>query len=371
MTPGTSTVPATATRARLERLREDIARHGWSGVLVLDLVDVRWLTGLDSSNAAVVVTSEQAFVITDFRYVGAASALGGEWEVVQVDQSLHGAIGARLSGFVGGGTVAYSPSALSHRAFLQLTEALDGDVTLRAVDRVVAHLREVKDGSEVEAIRRASALLEGAYEQVVASGLVGRTEADVAWQVERCLREAGATALSFESIVASGERGAYPHHTPGSDVIPANTLVTIDIGCVVDGYCSDCTRTFATGPLPEELQRAYDVTLEAQLASLDAIRPGAEGKAVDGVARAIIEHAGHGDHFGHGLGHGVGMQVHEAPRLSRTSDSVLDVGMVVTVEPGIYIPHVGGVRIEDLVVVTEGGCEILTGYTKELVTVEG
>ncbi len=365
MNPPSATAATVDTRRRLDRVREQIASNGWAGLLVLDAADVRWLTGLKSSNAAVIVTPERIIVATDFRYVAEAEGLG--LEVSRIEQSMWQDLG-RLAGEVAsGGSLAYPPAALSHRAFLQFTDALPEKVSLRAADGVVSRLRVIKDGVEVERIRAAAELLEGAYALVAGLGLHGRTEGEVAWAIERHLREAGASALSFDSIVASGIRGAFPHHTPTTDVIPDDTLVTVDIGCVVDGYCSDCTRTFAVGNPGPELREAYDVTLRAQVASLDAVRPGANGRDIDAIARDLITEAGHGDHFGHGLGHGVGMEIHEAPRLARTSEDVLEVGMIVTVEPGIYLPGIGGVRIEDLVVVTEGGHEVLTGYTKDLI----
>lgn len=355
-----------ATATRLTRLRNEIDRNGWSALLVTDLVDVRWITGFSSSNAAAIVTSSDAFVVTDFRYQQAASSLGAGIEPRVINQNLFGELGTLLGEIVGTGAVAYSPASLTHRSFLQLTEGLPDALTLRAVDGVIGTLRQVKDAGEIESVARASALLEGAYELVASMGLAGRTEGQVAWAIEQHLREAGATGLSFESIVASGVNGALPHHHPADDVIPVDTLVTVDIGCIFDGYCSDCTRTFAVGNPSDELRKIYQVTLDAQLASLDAVRPGAVGRDVDATARAIIEAAGYGERFGHGLGHGVGLEVHEGPRLSRPSNDVLEAGQLVTVEPGIYLPGVGGVRIEDLVVVTESGCDILTGYTKGL-----
>jgi Xaa-Pro aminopeptidase len=174
---------------------------------------------------------------------------------------------------------------------------------------------------------------------------------------------------SFPSIVASGERGALPHAEPTGEPIPRGTLVTLDIGARLDGYCSDCTRTWATGELPDDLAEAYELVRRAQQAALDAVRPGPEGREVDAVARDIIEAAGHAEHFGHGLGHGVGLEVHEGPRLARTAEAALAAGNVVTVEPGVYLPGRGGVRIEDLVAVTEDGHRVLSGTTKELVTV--
>ncbi|MCW2961025.1 MAG: peptidase [Thermoleophilia bacterium] len=358
-------VPAPSTRERIERTRAAIAENGWSGLVVLDGADIRWLTGLSSSNAAVVVTPDRIVVATDFRYVAEAAARG--LEVAKIEQSMWQDLGRVAGELAGGGALAYPPSGLTHRAFLQFTDSLPDNVTLRAVDGVVQRLRVIKDADEIARIRRAADLLEGAYDLVANLGLAGRTEADVAWSIERHLREAGATALSFESIVAGGGNGAFPHHTPGSDTIATDTLVTVDIGCVVDGYCSDCTRTFAVGSPSSDLLAIYDLTLRAQQASLAAVQPGAAGRDIDAIARDMIAEGGHGEHFGHGLGHGVGMQVHEAPRLARTSDDVLAPGMIVTVEPGIYVPGLGGVRIEDLVVVTADGHDVLTNYTKDLV----
>jgi Xaa-Pro aminopeptidase len=357
--------PTIDTQHRIDRVREQLASNGWAGLVVLDGSDVRWLTGLESSNAAVVVTPTSTVVATDFRYVAAAQALG--LEVARIEQSMWQDLGRIAGELASGGSLAYPPTGLSHRAFLQFTDALPDTVSLRAADGVIGRLRVIKDADEIERIRAAASLLDGAYELVASLGLAGRTEGDVAWAIERHLRDAGASALSFESIVAGGSNGAYPHHSPKSDPIPDDTLVTVDIGCIVDGYCSDCTRTFAVGTPSDELRAAYDLTLRAQETSLAAVRAGASGRDIDAVARDIITDAGHGDHFGHGLGHGVGLEIHEAPRLSRTSEDVLEAGMVVTIEPGVYLPGVGGVRIEDLVVVTSDGHDVLTGYTKQLV----
>ncbi len=357
--------PAAARRQRVARVQQQINANGWSGLVVLDAADIRWLTGLQSSNAALVVTPDALVVATDFRYVAEAEGLG--LQVAKIEQSMWSDLGRIAGEFAAGGPLAYPPAGLSHRAFLQFTDTLPDTVQLRAADGVIAALRVVKGEDEIQRIRRAAALLEGAYELVASMGLAGRAEGEVAWAIERHLREAGATALSFESIVAGGGNGAFPHHTPATDVIPNDTLVTIDIGCVVDGYCSDCTRTFAVGDPSVVLREIYAITLKAQEESLAAVVPGARGADVDAVARDIIAEAGHGDHFGHGLGHGVGMEIHEAPRFSRTSEDTLEAGMVVTVEPGIYVPGVGGVRIEDLVVVREDGPEVLTNYTKQLV----
>jgi Xaa-Pro aminopeptidase len=204
---------------------------------------------------------------------------------------------------------------------------------------------------------------------VAAQGLSGRTEADVAWQIKEELHRLGAEDESFAAIVAGGANGALAHAIPGSRRIAAGELVVIDMGARVDGYCSDITRTFATGELEPELRRIYDVVLAAQRAGLDAVRPGATGSAVDAAARAVIDAAGYGERFGHGTGHGVGLQIHEDPRVSRRGREALQAGMVVTIEPGIYLDGRGGVRIEDTVLVTEAGGEALTRFPKELMVV--
>ena len=234
----------------------------------------------------------------------------------------------------------------------------------------VEHVRAVKEPGEILRIAAAAALVDEIYGWLLEVGIVGRTERDVAVALEHEMRVRGASGPSFPSIVAAAEHGALPHAQPREVAIPRDTLVTIDIGAVLDGYCSDCTRTWATGDLSDELAEAYALVLRAQVTALDAVRPGPLGKEIDAIAREIITAAGHGEHFGHGLGHGVGLVTHEAPRLARTGEAALEAGNVVTVEPGVYLPGVGGVRIEDLVVVTETGRNVLSKTTKELLAVE-
>jgi Xaa-Pro aminopeptidase len=243
-------------------------------------------------------------------------------------------------------------------------------ISLEPAGGLVEAERAVKEPGEIERIAAAAALADEVYDWLREQGLVGRTEREVAFALEHEMRRRGATDPSFPSIVASGPRGALPHASPADVAIERGTLVTLDLGVVLDGYCSDCTRTWATGDLPDDLAAIYELTLRAQLAALGAVRPGPEGREVDAVAREMIAQAGHGEHFGHGLGHGVGIEVHEAPRLARTGEDALVAGNVVTVEPGVYLPGRGGVRIEDLVVVTETGRDVLTGTTKDLIFVD-
>ena len=340
---------------RLERLRRRLEEP----LLVSSPVSVRYLTGFASSNAALLVEPERTLLFTDFRYRESARLVSGV-ELVETPRRLYPHLAGVLSGRVG-----VEAAHLTHERFLLLSA---GGVELVPRTDLVETLREVKDEAELELVRRAADIADEAFERLARERFVGRTERDLAWAMETFLHELGASGPSFEIIVASGPNAALPHARPTERVVEAGETVIVDAGCVVDGYCSDCTRTFATGELPAELARAYSVCLRAQGAGLAAVVPGADGKAVDAVARAVIDGEGLGDRFGHGLGHGVGLEVHERPWLNPEFESTLAAGNVVTVEPGIYLPGLGGVRIEDLVVVGVDGPEVLSSFTKELVT---
>ena len=330
-------------------------------LLVTDGVNVRYLSGFRSSNCALLVDPEGTTTLyTDFRYLEAARTVEGV-EVIQTQRDVAGA----LAGLLAGRRVGFEALKISFSHWAKIGA---GGVELLPTRGVVEALRAVKDATELDAIRRAAAISDEVYTALSRERLVGRTESEVAWWIERTFREAGAEALAFDSIVASGENGARPHAGAGETVIREGTLVTVDTGCRVDGYCSDCTRTFATGELPPRLADAYELVLRAQLDGLAAVRAGAHGRDVDAASRVGIVAAGLGEAYGHGLGHGLGMEVHEAPVLRPESEDTLVVGNVVTIEPGLYLPGVGGCRIEDAVVVTEDGCEILTSFTKELLT---
>jgi len=344
--------------SRLERLGAVVEEP----LLVTYGVNVRYLTGFDSSNCALLVEpGGQTTLYTDFRYLEAAQAVEGV-DVVRTPRDVVGALAELLTGR----RVGFEAARLTYAQW----ETIDaGGADLVPTRGVVENLRAVKEAREVDAIRRACAVSDAVYGALAEEPLVGRSEADVARWIERAFLDHGAEGLAFDSIVASGENGSRPHAGASGAVIPEGTLVTVDMGCLLDGYCSDCTRTFATGDLPAQLAEAYTLVSDAQLAGLAAVRPGRQGREVDADSRVGIEAAGLGEAYGHGLGHGLGLEVHESPTLRPESGDVLEPGNVVSVEPGLYLPGVGGVRIEDLVVVTDGGCEILTHFTKELVTV--
>ncbi|MEZ5124077.1 MAG: Xaa-Pro peptidase family protein [Solirubrobacterales bacterium] len=350
---------------RADRLEARVRERELDALLVTELVNVRWLTGFTGSNASAIVGPGVRQFLTDFRYLTQSAEQVADAFAREIAPADLLAAMARLVP-EGARRVGFDDATLPVRSFERLREALGARVELVAAGGLVEELRAIKDQGEIEKVRAAALLADAALSSVLARGLVGRTEREVALDLEFEQRRLGAEAVSFPPIVASGAHGALPHAVPRDVAIPAGTLVVIDWGCRLDGYCSDCTRTFATGELDPRDREVYDLVLEAQVAALAAVRPGPTGREVDAVAREIIAAAGHDEHFGHGLGHGVGLEVHEGPRLSATSDAALAAGQVVTIEPGVYIPGTVGVRIEDLVVVREDGGEVLSTLTKDL-----
>jgi Xaa-Pro aminopeptidase len=309
-------------------------------------------------------SGRRAFV-TDFRYVEqAAEEVDSSFDRVRAPLDLLEAVADQLP--PGELRLGFEEAHLSVRGHGRLRELLPDRVELIGLSGLVEELRAVKQPEEVAAIRAATELADAVFEELISGGLVGRTERDLALALEFELRRRGAERASFEPIVAAGPHGALPHAQPRDVELRRGQLVVIDWGAQLDGYCSDCTRTVAAGSANGRSSEIYALVLEAQLAGLRAVLAGASARQVDAVARELIDAAGHGDHFGHGLGHGVGLEVHEGPRLAQRSEAVLEAGNVVTVEPGVYLPGELGVRIEDLVVVTDSGCEILTGVSKEL-----
>jgi Xaa-Pro aminopeptidase len=343
---------------RIDRLRELLEEP----LLVTNLVNVLYLTGLDSSNAALLVEPDRARLFTDFRYIETAQAIEGV-EAVQTKRSLIGWLAEALDGRIG-----FEASVLPWSCAEQLRE--EGGLELVPRKGLVERLRAVKDDGELEAFRRACAITDRMFERLVGEvPFVGRPERDVAWDITRIYHEEGADDEAFEAIVGSGPNGALPHARAGDRVIGKGELVVIDTGCRVGGYLSDYTRTLSTGDLDAEMREAYDVVLAAQQAGLDEIRAGASGVEVDAAARDVIEASDFAGTFGHGLGHGLGLDVHEAPRLSTESPDTLAPGNVVTVEPGVYLSGRFGIRIEDDVIVTGDGIDNPVRFTKELVTV--
>jgi Xaa-Pro aminopeptidase len=362
---------------RVARLEAELAERELDALLVSTLVDVRYLTGFTGSHGLALVVAEDAGarigrhrLLTDFRYsTQSAEQVPEVFQREIVPGELLEALGATLA--ESGGRLGFDEAHLTVKGHRRLGELLGPRWELVPFTGAVERLRAVKEAGEIARIRAAAQLGDEALRGTLEAGLAGRTERDVAIELELRMRRLGAEAPSFSSIVAAGAHGALPHAEPRAEEIPRDVLVTIDWGALLDGYCSDCTRTYATGEgITDEARAIYALVLSAQEQGLAAVRAGPSGRDVDAVAREVIERGGQGERFGHGLGHGVGMEVHEAPRLSRTAgEEPLLAGQVVTVEPGVYIPGRLGVRIEDLVVVGEDAQEVLSSLPKALTVV--
>jgi Xaa-Pro aminopeptidase len=358
---------------RAERLAALAAERDLDLLLVGDLVhpgdsgreaisNVRWLTGFSGTSGLTIVGAADRIFITDFRYSERARReVSADFEQVIAERELIGDAAKRLRGRVG-----YDDAHTSVKMLRKLEELAPDGVELVEAGGLVERLRRHKDEAELGAIAQAARLADEAYEWVLGRGVVGRAEHEIMLALHQRMRELGASDPSFPAIVAAGENSALPHHDSSEREVRQHEVLLIDFGAIVEGYCSDCTRTVATGEIGEDARGVYELVRSAQLTALEAIRAGIAARDADGAARDPIAASGHGEHFGHGLGHGVGLEVHEAPRLTRKSDQVLEPGDVVTVEPAVYLPGRFGVRIEDLVAVTENGGRNFSGAHKDL-----
>ncbi len=345
-------------RGRGDRLAAGLDERELDLILVTDLVNVRYLTGFTGTNGACICGPDTRLFLTDFRYTERAAAEVDGWETVTVKDDWLGGIATRLRGRFG-----FEDDHVSVRLLERLRGKLAEGVEAVAAGGAVEKLRRVKDEGELAAIAAAAELADEVWRWSLERGLAGRSEREVARAAEARIRELGGDP-SFPAIVAAGPNGALPHAEPGESQIAGGDLVVFDMGAQLDGYCSDGTRTFAVGEPGERAREVYETVRLAQAKALEAVAAGRGGEELDAVAREAIGAAGHGERFGHGLGHGVGLEVHEAPRLSPSSDDVLEAGEVVTIEPGVYLPGELGVRIEDLVVVEQNGCRNLSGLPK-------
>lgn len=357
-------------KARTSRLLEALA--GQSGepelMLVTDLANIRYLTGFTGSNAVLLIGPELRLFVTDSRYTEQAAA-EVEPSYERLTATTNG-VGEALERLGSGASRIGFEDTISVAEHKRLVDLAGEQVELVAVSGIVESLRRVKDAGEVALIARAAQIADDALSALLEAGLEGRTERALALQLEHDMRVRGAECPSFDSIIASGTHGALPHAVPRDVVVERGQLVTFDWGAQYQGYCSDCTRTVAVGEPSAHAREVYEIVLRSQLAGVGAVMPGIGGREVDGVSRSVIEDAGYGENFGHGTGHGVGLEIHEAPNLSRRSTDTLAVGEVVTIEPGIYVPGDCGVRIEDQIVIGQDQNLIVTSLPKELLIVE-
>lgn len=352
--------------ARLARLREALAKGDVDALLVTNLTNVRYLCGFSGSNGQLLVTPSSATFFTDPRYRARAGDLVQGAEVVVYDSNLHESLGSRLA--AGSTTkVGIEAATMSVAQKSHLEEKLSG-VELAATKNVVEELRRRKDAEEVSLLREAVRISDEAFEWIVERLGPGRTEREIALDLDVEMRRRGADSISFDPIVGSGPLSAHIHHSPSDRELAQGDLVLLDFGARWGGYCSDLTRTVALGPASDHHREVYATVLAAQSAGIDATRPGTRCADVDAAARKVVDDAGYGETFGHGLGHGVGLDIHELPRFHKTSEETLDAGDVMTVEPGIYETGSGGIRIEDCVLVTDEGCEVLGKAPKDTLT---
>jgi Xaa-Pro aminopeptidase len=360
---------------RADRLTRRVAELELDLLLVSHLVNVRYLTGFTGTNGAFLIGPGHRVFLTDFRYVERAKEEVPDFDRMRGrEDMLASALEVALDAgkdHDGPLRFGFDEFHMTVRAHAKLAEQAGDRVELVPAGGLVEDLRAIKDDGEVSAIRASAAIADDVYRWLISEfGLAGHTEREVALALERRAQDVGADGLSFPAIVAAGANGALPHADPRRDaVIPRATLVVVDLGCVLGSYCSDCTRTFATGEIDAEARECYELVRTAQEAALAAAQPGADVREVDRVARDAIEAAGRGDQFGHGLGHGVGLEVHEAPRLAPSATGSLEAGNIVTIEPGVYVPERFGIRIEDLVLVSAEGPQAMTSIPKDLIVV--
>ncbi len=351
-----------ALKVKLSRIRNTLADTGAEALLVTHPANVRYLSGFRApEDGRVLVTYKDAVLITDGRYTAQAE------EESRLPVEIFGdSWTEHLAVKLEGRSAAFEAEHVTYALFETLQEKLKG--TLRPTEGLVAELRLVKTPDEIDLLRQAAKLTDDAFAHILGFIRAGRSEVEVALELERFMRAAGAEGAAFEIIVASGYRSAMPHGTASSKTIETGELVTLDFGAKVEGYHADMTRTVAVGELTDAHTQLYAAVLRAQEAAVQALAPGKTGKEMDAVARDSLTEDGLGEYFSHSLGHGVGLEIHEGPRLSKLSEGILKPGMSVTIEPGAYIPGDAGVRIEDLAVLTETGFELLSHSPKELIT---
>lgn len=357
------------TADRLAKLRERLREQELDGLLVSHPQNRRYLSSFTGSAGYLLITEKAALIATDFRYFEQAGKQAPGFQLVPITSvAIDSWLPALLVG-LGGKKIGFEADHLSYANHRQFSEALrdlpEGDrPALVPAQGLVQELRAVKEPQEIAAIQAAVDLGDAAYAHLLAHARPGWTERQAAWEIEKYIREHGGEAVSFDTIVAGGEWSALPHAFPRDQALPEGDPIIVDLGARVDGYCSDMTRTFCPGEESERFRIIYDIVLAAQLAAEELIEAGMTGEQAHMIAHRVIEEAGYGENFGHGLGHGVGLEVHEAPRLGRGSTDVLVDGMVMTIEPGIYISGWGGVRIEDVAVMENGRLRVLTRAPK-------
>lgn len=351
--------------SKLAKLKAQLQTAEIDALLVTRPENRFYISGFQGSAGYVVVTVERAYLLVDFRYIEQAKQQAPEFEIVRIGQGWRETLQDKLQE-AGVERLGFEQDHVTYSMYRQLEEGLQ--VELVPVRNLVENLRRVKNATEIEHMQAATNIAEAAWLEILPTIKVGQTEKEVALRLEMAMRRKGAERMAFPIIAASGPRSSLPHGAPTERELQDGDFLTLDFGAVKGGYCSDMTRTVVLGQPNERQREIYGIVLKAQLAAQAAVKPGIRGMDVDKVARDIIAAAGYGENFGHGLGHGVGLQVHEGPGAGSRSETVLQPGMVITIEPGIYISGFGGVRIEDMVLVTAEGYKNFNSTSKELIS---
>ncbi|NWF77587.1 MAG: aminopeptidase P family protein [Chloroflexi bacterium] len=353
---------------RLQKLRTSIGEKGLDALLISQPENLRYLSGFTGSSGWLLISEKNAILATDFRYVEQAKSESPDFEIIQTRQELHAWLPGLVSNF-GWRKLGFEANVVSYEGYHKLSEAIKvKQVKLELVPTtgVVEQLRSIKEPEELEFILRAAQITTSAFEQVKEMIHPGMTEKEAAWEIEKFLRQTGSEGMPFEIIVASGANSALPHARPTEKLISSGEPVLIDMGARISGYSSDFSRTLFWGKADKIFREIYNIVINAQAAAIQRIESGMNASEADRLARSVIEQAGYGDTFGHGLGHGVGLATHESPTLNPSSSDSLADGMVFTIEPGIYLAGQGGVRIEDMVVLEKGKAKVLTKTKKDL-----
>lgn len=350
---------------KLQKLRALMEKKDLDAFIVTSAQNRRYISGFTGSAGLLIITKSKQLFITDFRYIEQATEQAPDFEIIEHKQSIIQEAAAQLLK-ESAQRVGFEHEDVTFALYQQFQNAVHADLV--PASGLIEELRLIKSETELAIMKTAAEIADAAYTHILTFVKPGMKEIEVSNELEFFMRKQGATQSSFDTIVASGYRSALPHGVASDKEIQKGELVTLDYGALYNGYCSDITRTFAVGEISDKLREIYDIVLEANLRGVAGVKPGITGKEADALTRDYITEKGYGQYFGHSTGHGLGMDVHESPALSFRSDTVLKPGMVVTVEPGIYIPEVGGCRIEDDLVLTADGSERLTVSTKDLIT---
>ncbi|SHK07221.1 M24 family metallopeptidase [Desulforamulus aeronauticus] len=348
---------------RVKRLREQMFQQDVSYLLITDPKNRFYLSGFTGSTGVLLIGLEECFFLTDFRYIEQVKEQCPGYKLIKVEQqSLFASLTQVLKGSKGD-TLSFEENHLTVKEYLELKDMLPG-VALQPGSGLVEDLRMIKDSAEIPIIRQAMTIGDKAFQHILGFIKTGISEKELALELEFFMRKQGASGIAFDTIMASGPRSALPHGVASERKLQRGDFLTMDFGAIYQGYHSDMTRTVVLGESTNKQDEIYKIVLEAQLAGLAAVKAGVPAREVDETSRWVITERGYGEYFGHGTGHGVGLAIHERPRVNTKDDTILQPGMVITIEPGIYLPDWGGVRIEDSVLVTEQGCEILTSSPK-------